>query len=213
VYHLVQELAGIEMGLTVRLGQQALPPATAVARGDDYVPHRLWGDAGVLQYPVDRLQMAEVLVLLVRADAPFALDYRYAEPHMVQGEAVLQHLLQGVGERGVAQIMQQRRGQRQLTVLLLELQSLAHEVSHVIRAQGMLETSMVGAREDQVRQAQLLDPMQSLQLRTVQQFQENAVDLYAAVHTVVNYLLLWHGHVRDDMSSPADGEGLGTAYW
>ncbi len=95
-------------------------------------------------------------------------------------------------EKGVTEVVQQGRGQGLVAVLLAERQSLAHQVGHVIRAKRMLETGVVGAWEDQMGQAELLHPVQALHLRAVQNLQEGAVDLDAAVHAVVDYLLPGH---------------------
>jgi len=58
----------------------------------------------------------------------------------------------------------------------------------------MLEAGVVRPREHQVRKAELLDAMQPLQLRAMQQFQEDPADLHASVHAVVDYLMLRPGH-------------------
>jgi hypothetical protein len=56
----------------------------------------------------------------------------------------------------------------------------------------MLEPSVMRPRENQVRQSELVHPVQALHLRAREEIDENAFEPHAPVHTVVDYLEIWH---------------------
>ena len=51
---------------------------------------------------------------------------------------------------------------------------------------------MVGAREDEMGETELMDAMKPLQLRTAQEPEEDALDLHATVNSVLDDLEIWH---------------------
>lgn len=111
---------------------------------------------------------------------------------MVDPQSVVQHLLQGVREGRVPDVMQERGGLHLVPLLLPEGQGIGHLARDVEGAQRVLEAGVVRPGEDQVSQPELVDPMQPLHLGAAQQPQENTLDAQAAMHAIVNDLELWH---------------------
>jgi len=61
-------------------------------------------------------------------------------------------------------------------------------MGHVAGAQGVLQARVVGPGEHVVGQAELVHSVKALHLRSLQKLQNKALDLYAAMHTIVDYL-------------------------
>ena len=94
--------------------------------------------------------------------------------------------LRGMGERTVAHVVQKCCGAYQHLILFLQAEMVREQVSQMIGPQAVLEASVIGTGVDKARQAELLDPAQSLHLGRVCDFQGKALQQNVAVHGVTD---------------------------
>ena len=104
-------------------------------------------DVGQRGYAAHHFGIA-VLVRHVIAD-----DDVPGDVHVVLAKAVMDNFLESVGEGSVSYVMQHRGGPDLHLVEGVDLQRGAQLRCDVIRAQGMLQTGVVGTRENEVCQA------------------------------------------------------------
>ena len=116
--------------------------------------------------------------------------------HMVQAGHFLHDSLEGVGIGCVADIMQKTCRTDLVAVLLGQGDGIRHLASEMICTETVFETGMVRTGENEIGEAQLLDPSQPLHLVPVEEFEERSVHLDASVDRIVNCLRLGHALTR-----------------
>ncbi len=90
----------------------------------------------------------------------------------------------GMGERPVADIMQESSRPYQQPIFLFQAKMIGEERGHMVGPQAVLESGVIGAGVDQACQAELLYPAQPLHLGRVCQLQCQAFQQNIAVHRI-----------------------------
>jgi len=113
------------VGLSL-LHQKGLARTQVLPRGGDELAHLVHVDIILLQELADGREGAEDLGhMVLHQPRPTTYDVR-GHVHVVLADAVLQDLLKGVGERGVPDIVKQRRHEQGPSLVVGELEGLAH---------------------------------------------------------------------------------------
>ena len=112
--------------------------------------------------------------------------------HMVHRELAAQHMLEGVGEGPVSDVVEEAGGLNEFSFVLGEVEGLRHRAGDVAHPEAMLHPGMVRAGEDEVGQPKLPDRIQSLQLQRLEQIEGERLQADRAVNGVRDGLQVRH---------------------
>jgi hypothetical protein len=101
-------------------------------------------------------------------------------------QAIHHERFNGMGERTVADIMEEGGTGDQLPFTVIEVELPADQVRKIHRSKGVFEPGMVRTRIDQVREPQLPDIPEALEDRCVEERKVGFADLDIAMYRVLD---------------------------
>src|SRR3970282_1759347 len=114
------------------------------------------------------------------------------EVHVVDRELGGQHVLEGVGKRTVANVVKKPWGHHEGAVLRGQRKGVAHAACDMAAAETVLNAGMVRAGKDEVREAELPDRIEALELERLEEIEDERVEPYRPVNGVRNRLRFPH---------------------
>src|SRR5439155_5069788 len=93
-----------------------------------------------------------------------------------------EHVCEGVRERPVTDIVEKARGLDQFPFLGREVEGLRHLAGDMPHTEAMLDPGVVRARKDEVRQPELPDRIEPLQLQGLKHVEGERLQTYRTVN-------------------------------
>ena len=111
---------------------------------------------------------------------------------MVHRELAAQDMLQGVGERTVADIVEEARRLDELSLFVRQAERPRHLSRDEAYAEAMLDPRMIRPREHEIRQAELSNRIESLQLERFEEVEGERIEADRPVDGVRDRLQIRH---------------------